>query len=60
MAGIIDFLFPKKPKKGLPRIDLTDKPLPPEALGTGGARKAADELKNRKKKLDDALKDMGA
>ena len=62
MAGLIDFLFPtKKPRKHkLPRVDMEGKPLPPEELGAGLAKDAADKLKNRKRRLDDALRDAGA
>lgn len=36
------------------------KAVDPKVLGTGGARKAADALKGRKKSLEDKMREAGA
>lgn len=41
------------------RINMDDRPLPSEALGTGMAAKAGKAIESRRKKIEDALKAAG-
>lgn len=51
---------PADEKKGLFGRVLPSKKPDPKMLGTGGARRAAETLKSRQQKIDDALREAGA